>query len=71
MARANGGALPPRLDCEVDALTARALAACDGLDGVEDGLVSDPEACKQTFDAFAHVGAAVACAGGDGRRGSR
>jgi hypothetical protein len=45
--------------CELDALTAAAIEACDGLDGVVDGIVSDPDACLATFDPFPLIGTAV------------
>lgn len=51
------GQFPPK--CEMDALTDAVVAACDPLDGVTDGLISDPEACS--FDPFAMVGKVVNC----------
>lgn len=51
------GSFPPK--CELDAITDAAVAACDPLDGVTDGLISDPEACS--FDPFPMVGKAVNC----------
>lgn len=36
--------------CELDALTNAAVAACDPLDDVVDGLISDMSKCS--FDAF-------------------
>jgi feruloyl esterase len=33
-------------DGQVKTITAAVLDACDGLDGVKDGLISDPRACK-------------------------
>jgi len=47
--------------CELDALTKAAIAACDPLDGVTDGLVSDPHACN--FDPFSLVGHPINCSG--------
>lgn len=41
---------------EFDALTGGAVAACDGLDGIIDGVISDVEACWATFDPFSLVG---------------
>jgi hypothetical protein len=45
--------------CEFNALTDGAIAACDSLDGVTDGLISDPAACS--FDPFTMVGRTVSC----------
>lgn len=39
--------------CELDALGAAAISACDGLDGVVDGLISDMDACF--YDPFTAV----------------
>lgn len=52
------GHFPPK--CEINALTEAVIAACDPLDGVTDGLISDPAACS--FDPFSMVGKAVTCA---------
>lgn len=43
----------------MDALTEAVIAACDPLDGVTDGLISDAEACS--FDPFSMVGKVVNC----------
>jgi len=51
------GQFPPI--CELDALTAGAVATCDPQDGVTDGLISDPAACS--FDPFSMVGETVSC----------
>lgn len=45
--------------CEVDTLTRLAIEACDGLDGVRDGIISDQDAC--TFNPFTAVGKPVNC----------
>lgn len=45
--------------CEFEALTAAAVAKCDPLDGITDGLISDPDACH--FDPFRLVGATINC----------
>lgn len=51
------GQFPPR--CELDALTAGAIATCDPHDGVTDGLISDSDSCS--FDPFSMVGKIVDC----------
>ncbi|KAH7406700.1 Tannase/feruloyl esterase [Phaeosphaeria sp. MPI-PUGE-AT-0046c] len=51
------GHFPPA--CELNALTAGAIATCDSQDGVTDGLISDPAACS--FDPFSMVGKIVSC----------
>lgn len=51
------GQFPPK--CEVDALTDAAVAACDPLDGVTDGLISDLAVCS--FDPFSMVGKVINC----------
>ncbi|TGO48954.1 hypothetical protein BOTNAR_0452g00080 [Botryotinia narcissicola] len=48
--------------CEFDAITAAAIEACDGLDGVKDGILSAPDLCK--FHANATVGRNVSCSDG-------
>ncbi|PSN64164.1 tannase and feruloyl esterase [Corynespora cassiicola Philippines] len=55
---AHTGQFPTK--CELDALTNAAISTCDHLDGVTDGLLSDPTAC--TFDSFSMVDAIVDCA---------
>ncbi|KAK3998043.1 tannase [Cladorrhinum sp. PSN332] len=42
--------------CEFDAITAAAVEACDGFDGVLDGIVGDIDQCLATFDPFSLVG---------------
>lgn len=51
------GVYPP--SCEIAALTAAAIEACDGLDGVVDGVISDPESCD--FDPVNLVGTTIEC----------
>ncbi|KAF2626197.1 tannase and feruloyl esterase [Macroventuria anomochaeta] len=51
------GQYPPK--CEVNALTDAVVAACDPLDGVTDGLISDMSKC--TFDPFALVEKTAHC----------
>ena len=48
---AMGNALP---GCKLQAATAAAIAACDGIDGVEDGVLEDPQQCD--YDPAALVG---------------
>jgi len=45
--------------CELSALTAAAIEACDGKDSLIDGLISDPDSCD--FDPYTLVGTAVNC----------
>ncbi|USW58935.1 Putative tannase/feruloyl esterase, alpha/Beta hydrolase [Septoria linicola] len=45
--------------CELDAITAAAIAACDELDGVKDGIISAPGLCK--FDPKTVVGQKYTC----------
>lgn len=47
--------------CEFNAFNAAAVKACDKLDGVVDGLISDPNRCD--FDPRRLIGAKVACDG--------
>jgi hypothetical protein len=44
----------PVASCKLAAATAAATAACDGIDGVEDGVIEDPKRC--TYDPKALVG---------------
>lgn len=45
--------------CEFDAITDAILKACDGIDGVVDGVIADPEFCD--FDPNSVVGTLVNC----------
>lgn len=45
--------------CELDMITEAVVAACDPLDGVTDGLISDSEKCS--FDPFSMVDKVVNC----------
>jgi hypothetical protein len=45
--------------CELDAITEAAVASCDLLDGVADGLISESEKCF--FDPFSMVGSVRNC----------
>ncbi|KAL5355545.1 Tannase/feruloyl esterase [Aspergillus floccosus] len=47
--------------CVFDTFGNASIAACDGLDGVVDGIISDPNAC--TFDPYTLVGTVVTCDG--------
>lgn len=47
--------------CELNAITAAAVEACDELDGVKDGIISAPGQCK--FDPQTIVGQEYDCAG--------
>ncbi|KAL2844500.1 Tannase/feruloyl esterase [Aspergillus pseudoustus] len=47
--------------CEMVQLSALAIAACDVLDGVKDGLISDPEKCKAKFKLDDQLGKKVHC----------
>jgi feruloyl esterase len=51
--------------CEYDALRAAAIQACDGYDGIEDGILGEPDKCD--FDPFSIVGEEVECAAASGR----
>ncbi|KAH6612400.1 Tannase/feruloyl esterase [Boeremia exigua] len=51
------GQFPP--GCEMNALTDSAVAFCDLLDGVADGLLSDPDKCS--FNPFSMVGSTLNC----------
>ncbi|KAJ5617721.1 hypothetical protein N7537_002835 [Penicillium hordei] len=46
--------------CELDTITEAAVSACDGLDGVLDGVISDADTC--VFDPFTVVGTVFNCA---------
>jgi hypothetical protein len=47
--------------CEVDAIRAAAVSACDGLDGVLDGIVANVDECLASFDPSRLVGAIARC----------
>lgn len=47
--------------CELAAITAAAISACDGLDGVVDGIVTDVDDCLASFRPFDLVGSATNC----------
>ncbi|OCT49142.1 putative tannase [Cladophialophora carrionii] len=54
------GIYPSR--CLLQAFTNASIAACDSLDGLADGIISSPQACK--FDAHAMVGSTFHCEDG-------
>lgn len=54
------GVYPP--PCEMAAFTKAAIAACDGLDGLEDGVVTNANACQ--FDPYSVVGKETTCEDG-------
>ncbi|KAH6613822.1 tannase and feruloyl esterase-domain-containing protein [Boeremia exigua] len=41
---------------QLNGLTVLATEECDKYDGVEDGLITDPDACLRRFNATAHIG---------------
>jgi hypothetical protein len=45
--------------CELDAVTAAAVRACDSLDGIKDGIISDDAACD--IDPMSIVGSSFFC----------
>ncbi|GAP91338.2 putative tannase and feruloyl esterase [Rosellinia necatrix] len=47
--------------CEIEAINAAAVSACDELDGVKDGIISLPDECLAQFDPFQLVGTHVNC----------
>ena len=47
--------------CEISALTTAAVKACDGNDGVIDGLISDPDSCH--FDPYTLLNTTAKCFG--------
>ncbi|KAI2631498.1 tannase and feruloyl esterase [Hypomontagnella submonticulosa] len=48
-------------ECELAQLTALAIGACDGLDGVEDGLIAEPEECRKIFNPPEYIGTTFRC----------
>ncbi|KAK3292852.1 tannase and feruloyl esterase-domain-containing protein [Chaetomium fimeti] len=45
--------------CEMEAIAASAISECDGLDGVVDGIISDPDACLALFNPSKLIGTPV------------
>lgn len=52
-------------ECELDAITAAAIEACDQLDGLQDGVIGLPGQCH--FQANSVVGMAYSCGGTEGQ----
>lgn len=50
--------------CELQAVTAAVVSACDKLDGVVDGIIADVDKCLGTFDPFTLVGQKLKCDNG-------
>ncbi|KAI0377161.1 tannase and feruloyl esterase [Hypomontagnella monticulosa] len=48
-------------ECELAQLTTLAISACDKLDGVEDGLIAEPEQCRRIFDPSNYIGTTFYC----------
>lgn len=57
---AEEGAFP--LKCELIAFRDAAIAHCDGLDGIKDGVITNPDTCH--FDPYRLVGQKIDCDGG-------
>ena len=49
--------------CVLQTFTNASIAACDTLDGVQDGVISNPQSCK--FNPLSLVGTTVKCADGE------
>ncbi|KAF7534089.1 hypothetical protein G7054_g6508 [Neopestalotiopsis clavispora] len=47
--------------CELSYITTKAIAVCDGLDGVVDGLIAEPELCLEKFPLQDYIGDALSC----------
>jgi Tannase and feruloyl esterase len=48
--------------CELSAFTNVSIIVCDSLDGVTDGLISNPDACSHHFNPHTLVGTTPSCA---------
>ncbi|KAK5636426.1 hypothetical protein RRF57_012138 [Xylaria bambusicola] len=48
-------------NCELDAINAAAVSACDELDGIIDGVITDVDACLTIFDPSSLVGTTINC----------
>lgn len=49
------------LACELDEITSLAVATCDSLDGVTDGVISDPDVCAEHMNVLDFVGTTFNC----------
>lgn len=47
--------------CELQAITAAAVSACDALDGVVDGIITNVDDCQASFRPFDLIGSATNC----------
>ncbi|ORY64805.1 Tannase/feruloyl esterase [Pseudomassariella vexata] len=47
--------------CEINELTSKAIQDCDKLDGIVDGLISEPDLCLSTFHPDKYVGTSFNC----------
>ncbi|KAI2783302.1 tannase and feruloyl esterase-domain-containing protein, partial [Daldinia loculata] len=47
--------------CELTKLTSLAISVCDELDGVKDGLIAEPEECRQKFSPSDYIGTVFNC----------
>ncbi|KAI1389666.1 tannase and feruloyl esterase [Hypoxylon trugodes] len=47
--------------CELTRITTLAVAACDELDGVRDGLIAEPEECRRVFSPKDYIGTVFNC----------
>ncbi|KAI0130984.1 tannase and feruloyl esterase [Daldinia grandis] len=47
--------------CELTKLTSIAISVCDELDGVKDGLIAEPEECRQKFTPSDYIGTVFNC----------
>ncbi|KAF2007218.1 tannase and feruloyl esterase [Amniculicola lignicola CBS 123094] len=64
----DAGVFPPVE--ELDAVVAAAVAFCDELDGVRDGIVTEPNVCAGSFDARAVIGQSYNISGKEGKIGA-
>lgn len=46
-------------NCETLAIAQAAASPCDGLDGIEDGVIDDSDLCLVDFDPFSMVGTSI------------